>query len=232
MKIEVGKFYRTRCGDLVQITTDQGETMREHNPDAVAAEFYQRGGLHPELGLQAWREDGRFYMFGECPHDIVEEVTILPGVPEPAESAGGASIYKDVNGDAHAVRSDADVEEIDRDATRRAIIGLRRGARMHSVAIAILALIAIIFSRQANATDLAWMPNDAGGEIVLTDIRTQECGEARVVVARAAGGRAIVGCYAYTETGYVAARFGTDLRVWKLEDFRLFDAPVARGTRL
>lgn len=267
MKIEVGKFYRTRAGDVVQITTGREETMRKHGrmEDNPLAGFYEVGGEHPVTGLEGWREDGRYWDAGACGFDLIEEIDdpltapvdfakygvspaekamqqrladpaadatarAIEAATERAPNANGAGKYRDINGEVHEYRFDGDVAEIDRHAAKVAIRSLRKSAIYQAVATCLLA-IALLYSNAANARDLLWMPNDAGGEIVLTD-DVDGCGTARVVFARAVGGRTLMGCWAYTESGYVVARFGSDIRTWRLEDFKPFQSVPARGTRL
>lgn len=238
MKIEVGKTYRTRGGINVRVTEID----------------LQPGDRHPVCGRRDdgggygwWATDGRFNAFyPETQHDLdlVEEITLQPDAPgifdesitETYERLGeeGAAAYRN-----HLKSYDNDCCAIHEVELHEDHLRMGRSVRLLNAAKAILFILlgiaAVTFSARAEARDLLWMPNDAGGEIVLTNARIPRCGEARVVIARAAGGRALVGCWAYTDSGYVAARFGDDLRMWKLEYFRMFEpvkAPARRELRL
>lgn len=82
MKLEVGKTYKTRCGDIVRI-----HRIGHPNPADNGTEFYEFSGEHDQTGLQGWRGDGRFTGHGESMFDLVEEVvTWAETTPEPVTS--------------------------------------------------------------------------------------------------------------------------------------------------
>lgn len=91
---------------------------------------------------------------------------------------------------------------------------------------AMIFIAALAVAAPAHAAEIAWMPNEAGGEVILTNDRTADCGaRLHLAVARSNDGDVFRGCWTYTETGYVYAVFGEKVRMWKLTDFKLFEYP-------
>lgn len=228
MKIEVGKTYRTRSGVVTVITEDDG-----------AHDWPLRGDSR--IGTMWYNREG-VAIFG-TPDDsdtLVEELCDgdgMPFVPGDVRTASGgetcvsttptASIYKDINGTAHAVRDDIDVVQIDRDATRTAITRLRSHSLRQWIAICLLALAVIFFANDSQAGDIAWMPNAVGGEIVLTNDQGSCSDLYLLAYSRGPDGTVITGCW-LIGTRYVMIRWSESQRVvlFKPEQFQAFDVPV------
>lgn len=99
-------------------------------------------------------------------------------------------------------------------------------------AFAIILLLALATS--AHAAELARLPNQAGGEIVLTDARVKTCPDGwPVAIGRAGSGQTSFGCWTYTETGYVYVRWSDgDVRMYPLLDFEFLEMPPARRSAI
>lgn len=116
--------------------------------------------------------------------------------------------------------------------------GWRRDSGRSIAMVGLLAVAVSLVPNASQAADIAWLANKAGGEIILTDDSAEECGStARVILARANDGDVMQGCWSWSESGYIYALFSGDrVRMWKLTDFKLFDAPkkpaAARGKEL
>jgi hypothetical protein len=97
-----------------------------------------------------------------------------------------------------------------------------------------LGIASLVFASGANAAELARLPNQAGGEIVLTDARAKACPpEWPVAIGRTGSGQTVSGCWTYTETGYVYVRWSDgDVRMYPLLDFEFLVQPPARRSAI
>jgi hypothetical protein len=199
MKIEVGKTYRTRDGGTVTITRDGDDPVTRRRRGSQDPECYAVGGEHTAVGEAEWAADGRFWSFGPSGLDIVEEIG-PPGHVVQLNEAGEKEF---------APAPDSLIQTFDRlakegsrefaneaahQAIRHDITRLRRGGWFNTAAIIALA-IAMIYARTANATDIAAMPNAAGGEIVLTTDRGGCPDLYLLAYSRGDNGTVITGCW-------------------------------------
>lgn len=90
-------------------------------------------------------------------------------------------------------------------------------------------IAAVTYANTAAARDLAYMPNQAGGEIVLTDVPSAVCtAPARVAYSRGEAGDLIAGCW-YAMENYVHIKWhGGSTRVFRYSQFTAFDQPAVR----
>lgn len=198
MKIEVGKTYRTRDGRVVTIDQDRDATRQQHGI-TDDGEFYQVGGVYPTTGREGWREDGRFFESKESGLDLVEEIGPSGHVVQLNEAGEKESVPAPdslietfdrlAKEGARAFANEAAHQAIRHDITR-----LRRGGWFNTAAIIALA-VAMIYARTANATDIAAMPNAAGGEIVLTTDRGGCPDLYLLAYSRGDNGTVITGCW-------------------------------------
>lgn len=93
---------------------------------------------------------------------------------------------------------------------------------------------ALVYSAGANARNLAFIPNQAGGEIVLTTAETAACPKGSLLAfSRGDNGMVITGCWVPSES-YVLIKWirSGSVKMFDIQDFRLFDEeqrnPVAR----
>lgn len=71
----------------------------------------------------------------------------------------------------------------------------------------------------AAAAIVATTSNDAGGQIVLTDIAGECRAGSKVAFTRAPGGRSAFGCWTYME-GFIVVRYNDgDMRTYNANDF-------------
>lgn len=90
-----------------------------------------------------------------------------------------------------------------------------------------------LFLAPAHAAELAYLPNEAGGQIVLTDTTIALCDDGPVAFARAADGETIYGCWAPGEN-FVTVRWATGkISTYPVADFTLYraidDRPLRTG---
>lgn len=73
----------------------------------------------------------------------------------------------------------------------------RRRSRLplFTLGVLIAAALVIVISSQARAAEVAFLPNQTGGQIVLTDVEVTLCPNARVAYARSADGTTTWGCW-------------------------------------
>lgn len=102
----------------------------------------------------------------------------------------------------------------------------RRAYLAGGIATLILAASAF-FSGPAAAKELAYMPNQAGGEIVLTTDKIKSCDGNRLAFSRTNAGDVITGCW-FAEGHYVTIRWSEsgNLKVFLISNFQLFEEPV------
>lgn len=105
----------------------------------------------------------------------------------------------------------------------------RIGDYARAIMFVLIGVAALLFSARVSAEQLAHMPNQAGGDIVLTTDRLPSCAGNMLVWSRAPGGHVITGCW-FAEGHYVTIKWsGTgNLRVFRIADFTLF-SPEPRG---
>jgi hypothetical protein len=99
----------------------------------------------------------------------------------------------------------------------------RTGDYARAIMFILIGVAALLFSARVSAEQLAHMPNQAGGDIVLTTDRLPSCGGNLLAWSHAPGGEVITGCW-FAEGSYVTIRWsGTGtLRVFRIADFTLF----------
>lgn len=105
----------------------------------------------------------------------------------------------------------------------------RIGDYARAILFIALGIAALLFSSRVSAEELAYMPNQAGGEIVLTTDKLPSCAGNMLVWSRAPGGHVITGCW-FAEGHYVTIKWSStgNLRVFRIADFTLF-SPEPRG---
>lgn len=75
-----------------------------------------------------------------------------------------------------------------------------------------------------NAVNVAYTPNEAGGEIVLTRAQPARCEESLLAFSRASTGEYITGCWYYDGSDYVLIEWeGGSRRLFPLSAFRVFE---------
>jgi hypothetical protein len=232
MKIEVGKTYRTRGGDLAKVIKDDASDVPflvDHGAGTLTR-WHDREGVQVGVSNRGL--------------DLVEEVTLLPDAPgiydnyreamqqrlaEPSpQTASGFA--RELDEAQQRQRSEQRVIDAE-----RGIRSLRRSAIYQAAATCLLAIALIVLGmRTANARDLLWMPNAVGGEIVLTNVSKSCPPEYLLAYSRGPDGTVITGCWLIGER-YVMIRWSESQRVvlFKPEQFHSFDvepavAPTAR----
>jgi hypothetical protein len=95
-----------------------------------------------------------------------------------------------------------------------------------------LGIAALIYADNANARDIAYMPNKAGGEIILTDVTSEACPAGTLIIlSRTREGDTLFGCWAY-ERPYVYVKWvDGEFSMFKLAEFRLSDKPVEKQAK-
>lgn len=90
-----------------------------------------------------------------------------------------------------------------------------------------LGIAALIYADNAHARDLAYMPNKAGGEIILTDVTSEGCPAGTLIIlSRTREGDTLFGCWAY-ERPYIYVKWvDGEFSMFKLAEFTLFDKPA------
>lgn len=252
-KLEVGKEYTTVGGIKVTICERRPElpdrvefsAMSEHGPMS-----YSRTGLAC-VGIPEWN----IQLAAGTPEPASEYVeTIATEAADAMEFKAGQTVPTNT-GDAQAGsimpwyerRSPDDVQKIiagqqhdmqmesaEAERNERSLITTFSAIRHIAAALmfVLLGIAAIVFSARAEARDLLWMPNQAGGEIVLTDVTSPGCKAGmHMAFGRSGSGDLITGCWAYSESGYVLVRWDVgSTKVFKLTDFLTFDEPDRQST--
>jgi hypothetical protein len=94
-------------------------------------------------------------------------------------------------------------------------------------AIALAAVVAAAMAtacRPAHAAELAYLQNQAGGQIVLTDVPVDACGNGAIAFARAPSGRTMYGCWVPGER-FITIEWSTGrLSTYPVADFTLYRA--------
>ena len=87
-----------------------------------------------------------------------------------------------------------------------------------------LGIAAMTYANKAHAKEVAYMPNEAGGEIILTDQRGKCPAGQRIVLGRGASGRMIHGCYTFSTSGrFVLVNWADgDASMYDVSDFKLY----------
>lgn len=121
------------------------------------------------------------------------------------------------------------------DAIRHDIRKLRIGGWFNSIAIIVLAILAILFSTRANAADIAEMPNAAGGEITLTSDKGSCPDLYLLAYSRGYDGTVITGCW-LPGTRYVLIKWSEsgEVKLFAYDQFTplVRQVPAKRGTSL
>jgi len=88
-----------------------------------------------------------------------------------------------------------------------------------------LGLAALSYSNKAKAEEFAFVSNEAGGEIVLTDQRGNCSKDWLVVLSRTGGGSLLSGCWSVSKGGkYIVVNWSDgDTSMYLLTDFTLFN---------
>lgn len=88
----------------------------------------------------------------------------------------------------------------------------------------LLGIAALTYANSAHAAELAYLPNKANGEIVLTDASSEACpAGSLIVIARARTGKTAIGCWAYSDP-YVYVQWADgELSMYRLDEFKRFD---------
>lgn len=94
--------------------------------------------------------------------------------------------------------------------------------------IIVIVLASLFFYGTANARDLAYLPNQAGGEIVLTTSASPGCTKGQMLAySRGQDGTTITGCWLAGEN-YVLIRWSATgtIKLFRYEDFEILPRPM------
>lgn len=89
------------------------------------------------------------------------------------------------------------------------------------------ALILALAASVAHAGVFATLPNEANGQIALTDNQTKQChGKTRLGFARSEDGHVVFGCWGYVPP-YIVMQYDTgETRMYPAADFQLLHPPA------
>lgn len=88
-----------------------------------------------------------------------------------------------------------------------------------------------LFLAPAHAAELAYLPNQAGGQIVLTDVKPDACSGRAIAFARTSDGNTLYGCWTPGERFITIEWSDGDFRTYPIADFELYRAPDDRPLR-
>lgn len=214
IEIKVGRTYRTRGGDLVKIVNDDGHP---HYP------FYGENG-------EAWDRQGRYFS-ERIKHDLdlIEEDDVSmpeenPGCEEEPISPrlslamAAATCATSSNSEERRQHRELHDNRLQTDSARRIAMICK------AIMFILLGAASVIFSARAEARDLAYMPNQAGGEIVLTTSATPACAKGYLLAySRGDDGTVITGCWLLGEN-YVLIKWTLTgaVKLFRTGDFTPF----------
>lgn len=89
-----------------------------------------------------------------------------------------------------------------------------------------LGAAALIYANKANAGEVAFAPNKAGGELILMDTQGECAAQWKVILARSDEGEVQSGCWTITEQGtYVMVLWDSGKpRMYLLSEFTMFNS--------
>lgn len=107
---------------------------------------------------------------------------------------------------------------------------LRRPMLMRFIVPMLVGVALMLVAMGARASDIAFISNRAGGQIVLTDAKIPICQGAMAAFTRAPGGRTLFGCWAASNQHVTIEWADGDIRTYPVASFLFYDGDAEAAT--